>query len=378
MKVLHIGLVSSFTEGMKYQENYLTDENLRAGHEVMFISNASKYINGILTETEEEDIILENGLRLVRLKYDFILCGFLTRKIQKVNRLLSYVEEFEPDAILYHVLCGFELMHVADYVRKNPKTLFYVDSHEFFDNTARTFIAKMAYKYIHGFFIHRAFSAIKKILYICEDSRLFLKEMYKIPDEKMELFPLGGIIQGKEQQTLAREKLLHSFSLDEYSTIFMHSGKMNPEKKTAELLRAFKNIDSNNSFLFIFGMVEEPYKDEIMTLIQNDQRVYFLGWKKGEEITELLCAADVYCQPGSPSATSQLALCCGCAEIVYPSLSYKALYGDSVLYAENEKSLLEQLKRLEDKGVLHENKEKAFLRAMSILNYTKIAERYLR
>ena len=158
----------------------------------------------------------------------------------------------------------------------------------------------------------------------------------------------------------------------------MHSGKMNPEKRTAELLRAFKNIDSNNSFLFIFGMVEEPYKDEIMPLIQNDKRVYFLGWKKGEEINELLCAADVYCQPGSPSATSQLALCCGCAEIVYPSLSYKALYGNSVLYAENEKNLLEQLKKLEDKAVLHISKEKAFLKASSILDYKKIAERYLR
>ena len=158
----------------------------------------------------------------------------------------------------------------------------------------------------------------------------------------------------------------------------MHSGKLNPEKRTAELVRAFKNIDSNNSFLFIFGMVEEPYKDEIMHLIQNDKRVYFLGWKKGEEINELLCAADVYCQPGSPSATSQLALCCGCTEIVYPSLSYKALYGDSVLYAENEKALLEQLKKLEDKAVLHISKEKAFLKASSILDYKKIAERYLR
>ena len=205
MKVLHIGLVSSFTEGMKYQENYLTDENLRAGHEVMFISNTAKYINGILTETEEEDIILKNGLRLVRLKYDFILCDFFTRKIQKVNRLMSYIEEFKPDTILYHVLCGFELMHVADYVRKNPKTLFYVDSHEFFGNTARTFIAKMAYKYIHGFFIHRAFSVIKKILYICEDSRLFLKEMYKIPDEKMELFPLGGYTRKRTAAFSQRE-----------------------------------------------------------------------------------------------------------------------------------------------------------------------------
>ena len=378
MKVLHIGLSSYYTEGMTYQDNFLPDMNVENGHEVVFVSNAGKYEGCHFIEVSEEDRILENGVRLIRYSYDNLGSCFLTKKIQKVSKLKKLLYEFRPDAILYHNVCGYELMDVAKYVEQNPSTLFYVDCHQDFGNTACTKLSKFAYKYIHGIFVKRALPRVKKFLYLAESCRVYLKEMYNIPDEKLEFFPLGGIIQEKEKQDEARKELLKKYSLPDDAILFMHSGKLVPEKKTVSLLKAFKSLNSKNVYMFIFGALDDACKEEILSLTDEDERVFYLGWKTGDEITALLNAADVYCQPGSPSATSQFALCCGCTEIVYPFESYQLLYGETVLYASNEEELHGALLKLSNSSILTDYKERGYAMACEKLDYKKLAERYLR
>lgn len=104
MRVLHIGLASHYTEGMSYQDNLLPEMNLQEGHEVVFITDTYKYIHGELIHGREEDSVLPNGLRLIRLEYDKIINEFVTVKIQKVHRLRFLLEEIRPDAILYRAL----------------------------------------------------------------------------------------------------------------------------------------------------------------------------------------------------------------------------------------------------------------------------------
>ena len=54
MKIAHIGLASYFTENMTYQDNQLTNQNVLDGHEVLMISNASKYEGGKVVEVKAE------------------------------------------------------------------------------------------------------------------------------------------------------------------------------------------------------------------------------------------------------------------------------------------------------------------------------------
>ena len=42
MNIAHIGLASFFTEGMTYQDNYLTHFNALDGNAVLYVSNAAK------------------------------------------------------------------------------------------------------------------------------------------------------------------------------------------------------------------------------------------------------------------------------------------------------------------------------------------------
>ena len=378
MNILHIGLLSHFTEGMLYQDNILSDMNAKAGHNVVFVTDANEYVHGTLTHTKEQDKKLSNGVRLVRFNYDFVVNNFITQKIQKVHKLLSLIEAFRPDAIIYHGVCGYELMDVAYYVKKHPETTFYVDSHEDFNNTARNMISKMAYKIIHGRYIRRALPYVDKILYITKETELFLKDMYDIPNKLLEFYPLGGVIQTIEHQRLCRKKLIQDLNLSEDTIIFSHSGKLDKSKKTKEILEAFKKVKDNRFALVIFGKIPAEEYRELNPLIQNDERVHFIGWKAGQDIIDVLSGVDVYLQPGTQSATSQLALCCGCAEMVAPHPSYTEFYGNAVDYANNKEEIYNYfLKIHKNTNYICEYKKRAYEFALSNLDYSKLAMRYL-
>lgn len=376
MKILHIGLLSHFTEGMMYQENCLVEENLKDGHEVIFISDTYQYKKGQLIKGLEEDRVLQNGLRLIRLNYDFIIHDFITNKIQKVKKLIDILQEFKPDSILYHGACGYEIMTVSRYVEKNPQTLFYVDSHEDFNNTAKTFIAKLAYKYIHGFFLKKALRNVRKILYISEETKMYLKSMYKISENKLEYFPLGGKIKTEKQKNDAKKKILYDLKIPENCIILCHSGKLSLEKKTKELVYAFNHVTSEIFHLIIVGSVLKENEDELLKLFSSNCRIHYLGWKSGEDLIEILAGSDLYCQPGTQSATMQCAICCGCAAMVYPYNSYRYLMGEDCFYVKSEEEINRLLVKIsENPELLIEMKKASFKRAKEYLDYRKLARR---
>ena len=374
LKILHIGLSSHFTEGMLYQDNILANLNANAGMDVTFISDAYKYEDGCLVETEECDVILNGGVRLIRLKYDKIINDFISKKIQKIKRLVEYIEEIKPDSILYHGVCGYELMDVANYVKKN-KIPFYIDSHENFSNTAKTILSKIAYKYIHGVFVKKALPNVKKILYVGYPERDYLKEMYQIPENKMEFFPLGGLVIEKEQQSEYRKRIIKEMNFPENVIICAHSGKMDEGKKTEEVLLAFSKVQNKRLRLLIYGSIPENRRTILEPMIKRDSRVKFLGWKNAKEQEIILGGSDLYIQPGTYSATAQIALCSGCALLV--NNGYKRAMKDAVLYGEDKNDIENVLRKIiSHDGYLDEIKEKGYNYAKKF-NYKELALRYL-
>lgn len=379
MKVLHIGLSSHYTDGMLYQDNCLAEMNASDGHEVIYITDTYKYIEGSLKKIGEENTTLKNGVNIIRLEYEHLGCGFLSKKIQKTRKLVSLLEEIRPDTILYHDPCGYGLLDVARYVSNNPNTLFYLDNHNDFNNTAKNFVSRIAHKYINGFFLHKALPYINKILYITEECRIFLKELYNIPDEKLEYFPLGGYIEKIERQNILRKKLLDEWHLETDTIIIAHSGKLDVLKRTRMLLNALYEIDYKKIAVFIFGEIPPDQHSCIMPLIRRDSRIHFLGWKNSKECIELLDAVDLYCQPGSQSATAQIASCCGCALLLYPHISYEKLYGELAFYVKDEKDICNVINNLiNDRGLLEKKKKEIFAFAQGYLSYSSLSKRYLK
>ena len=111
-------------------------------------------------------------------------------------------------------------------------------------------------------------------------------------------------------------------------------------------------------------------------LILSDPRVIYLGWKDSKELLQYLCAADLYCQPGSASVTLQNAICCHCPIMSYMHEWYKNIDCNNFLWIETEKDMENVFKDISkgriDLNIYRENTDKC---AEEFLDYKKIARR---
>jgi hypothetical protein len=111
-------------------------------------------------------------------------------------------------------------------------------------------------------------------------------------------------------------------------------------------------------------------------MISEDPRVEFLGWRSATELTDLLCAADVYLQPGTQSVTMQHSLCCRCAVILDDVPSHK-VYVDGNGWLIGDRAPLEAALA----GIAHADlpkmQERSLAIASGMLDYAKLANRIL-
>ncbi|WP_090527762.1 glycosyltransferase family 4 protein [Pseudobutyrivibrio sp. UC1225] len=383
MKILHIALASHFTVGMLYQENQMINCQRADGHEVTIITDLYHYEHGELVKGSEEDTIMDNGARLIRLKWDRIFFSDLwTEKIRKSHKVKKLLKEIQPDTILFHGLCGYEIMTVADYCKSNPDCLFFVDCHSDYNGSARTFLSKNFYKFIHGHFITKASLLVDKFFYTGEEMRYWMNDLFVIPKDRQEFLATGGTIYTAQQQKDARMELIKKYALPQDAIILAHSAKLIDEKsRTKELIEAFRKVNDPRLTLFIFGFIAKEMSSEIRSLIESDNRIHFMGWKVSTEIEEFLAGVDMYCQPGGRSTTFETAMCCGCVNMTYPLDTYKdENYTDcnfeNYFFVENEEDIVKVLKDItENVQVLEQAKAKSFSFARLNFDYAVISRR---
>lgn len=323
MKIAHIGLASFFTEGMSYQDNQLSARNALDGHEVLVVSNAAKYVDGKVVDTGYEDRYLESGIRLVRLPFRRILSRSVSEKLRVVDGLYDLLEEFQPDVILSHNLAYCSVLDVIRYKKKHPAVKFYADTHTSVYNSGRNWVSlHIQHRILYRHLTQRTLPHLEKYLYVGANERDFAREHYGVPPERMELFPLGGNPPEETEFLAHRTKCREALNLAEDELLLLHSGKLDAQKRTKELLEAFAAAPELKAKLAIIGSIPENQKENLLPLMEADPRVVDLGWKQSAELLEYLCAADLYCQPGSVSATLQNAVCCSCPVMTYPHLIY--------------------------------------------------------
>lgn len=377
MKILHICLASAFTEGMTYQDNLIAAQNAKDGHNVILISDCHKYIDGTMVYTPPEDSVLSDGIRLIRLEYDKIINSFISGKIRKVSKLYNIVVKYKPDVILFHGVAGWELRTVAKYKKNNPNCKLYLDSHEDFYNSATNILSRIVqYKWFNRCLVNMALPYVNKIFCVSYECFAFLKQLYGVPDEKMEFYPLGGYVFDDSERKEKRDKIRKELKIEDDDILIIHSGKFDKLKRTEDIFSAFTQVPDERLKLVLIGSMGEAAKNNLERLILLDERVEFLGWKNSDELLEYLCACDLYVQPGSQSATMQNALCCECAVAVYPHPSHKYLLNDSVFYVETIEDMTNLFKNIiRDYGFLARKKCQGYKIAQENLDYRILAKR---
>lgn len=378
MKILHLMLASFYIDHYNYQENALPRQNKGDGNDVEIIASCFTFnAEGKGTYLRPSKYENEDGIPVIRLQYRKIFSHGILRRVRTYPGVYKLIEAFHPDVIMFHGCSSWELLTVAKYKKKHPSVRLYVDNHADQNNSGQGFVSNVIqHRCFYKPILHRALQYIDKVFYLSIECGDFLRDVYSIPDKHLEFYPLGGKIITAEERKSISLSIQTSNGVDENNIIFCHSGKMDAKKRTAEIIRAFSKIDDTRMRLWLFGSLADDIKSEILALIDNDNRISFMGWKKPEELTQYLCATDMYIQLGGQSATMQNALCCGCAIMLYPHKSHEPYVQHNGFFIRTEEDMIltfnnissnpEQLKRMQSAS---------FVVARKLLDYKKLAAR---
>ena len=381
MKIVHVSLAGFYTENMTYQENLLTQYNARDGHETTILSANFQWEGAQIVRVPVCDRVMEDGVRLIRLKYVNPDSHFTHQKIRRVKGLYPLLEQLAPDVILSHGLCYGSVLDVIRYKKNHPEIKLYADTHTDYYTSGTNWLSR---RILHGVFyrwlVQKALPYVDKYFYLSESCRKFGAEIYGVPDQAVEFWPLGGApLPDKAYQT-ARAKRRAELGLAEDTPLLLHAGKLEPMKRTAALLRAFAAAPEVNARLAVVGSLTKETEEEVRRLIEADKRVIYLGWKSGEELQEYLCACDLYCQPGKVSAVMQNAVCCRCPILLYPHLDYQKDFDwGNICWAETEADMTAVFRAL-DRGELplDRMRENSARCARELLDNQKLAARLYR
>lgn len=381
MKLLHIGLAAYFTEGMTYQDNLLTEQNVRDGQEVLYISNAAKYVAGKIVETGYEDTILASGVHLVRLPYVHVLNHFVSGKFRKVKNLYQLIAGFRPDVIMIHSLAFWSVRDVIRYKKDHPEVKLYADTHaDHYTSGTNWLSLHVLHRIFYRHLVQKALPYLEKYLCISDECRRFSVENYGVPESLTEFYPLGGTIPSPEEYDAARQRRRTELGVAPDELLLVHAGKLEPAKKTDTLLRAFAAVPELKAKLAVIGSIPEETQSQLRGQMDADPRVVYLGWKNSDELMEYLCAADLYCQPGKVSAIMQNAVCAGCPILLYPHPGYVKDYDyGNMLWVRNEAEITTALQKIAagkvDLPVLRHNSQRC---ARELLDYRALAARLYR
>lgn len=375
MKILHCCLSCFYNEGYNYQENMLPKQNKTDGHEVMIIASTEVFVNnksyGYIAPC---DYVNDDGIRVVRVPYRKIVNQTISAKIRAYRGVYKLVEEFEPDVILFHGISAWELLTIKKYVKGHDVKLF-VDNHANIHNSAQGWLSRnILHRFFYKSVFRRVLPLVEKVLCIGFRERDFARDFYGVPEDKLQHYPLGGDVIEGEDYTKRRERIRTELGVSPNEILFVHSGKMDRHKRTDMIAKAFNKIDNSKWRLVIIGELLDDIKQDVLQSVSEDKRIDYLGWKSGEELLDYLCAADVYLQPGAPSATLQNAMCCGCAIMAQPIREYKYLLQDQGIYVGAEENIYNGFKQILDaEERIADMKEKTFERAKEILDYRSLA-----
>lgn len=378
MKIVFLGLASTYTPGMTYQDNYLCTRTLADSHAVTYLSNPEKFVNGEIVETGAEDTVLPDGLHLIRLPYVKLGPDIVTKKVRAFRGVYDILEREKPDLIFCHNTQFFSILDVIRYKKDHPAVKFYADTHAAYNNSGTNWLSlHVLHRGLYRYLTKKAFPYLEKYFYISDECRQFSHEVYDIPNEKMEFYPLGGTLLSDEEYAAIRAKRRAELGLGEGDRLYIHSGKLDADKRSDDLFRAFSAVDDPHAVLAVIGSIPKVRKSILLPLIAADKRIRYLGWTTGAELQEYLCAADLYCQPFSQSATMQNALCRSCPVMLYPRPSYTADYDwGEVLWIKTQADMEAAFRSLAaDPAQLKPLRENAKKIARELLDYRKLAAR---
>lgn len=378
MRILHLCLSNFYVDGFSYQENELVQQHVRDGHEVEVIASTEVIRpDGKLEHVAASRYLGTDGAMVERLPYRQLGPRPLMAKLRMHPGVYARIDAFRPDAILFHCACGWEIRTAARYVRANPNVRLYIDSHEDFVNSARSWVSKWLLHYAYYRPILRSsLDAVAKVLPVSISCLEFLRDFYGVPEAKLEFYPLGGAVPDDEEYADRRSRTRAELGVTNGEVLIVQSGKIDRTKKLVEALEAFSAVPDPVLRFVVPGLIQPDVADRVEQLVQADPRIHLLGWKSPDELRSILCAADVYCQPGTQSATMQMSVASRCAILLDDITSHQPYLDGNGWLVGVKSTLLDAFKDISrNKDGLAAMGRQSHALALRMLDYRQLAKR---
>ncbi len=313
MKILHLCLANFYIDNFSYQENMLTRFHKSLGLDVeiiaslesfdkngkpCFLASGKKYIN-------------EYGISVTRLDYKKFL---LSKRLRRYNGTYKAISEAKPDIIFLHGVQFFDILHVANYLRKNPRVKAYADNHADFSNSATNWLSKnILHKILWRYCARKIEPYILKFYGVLPARVDFLRKVYRLPPEKVELLVMGAdddkIKLAKRGNARNRVRARYNISANDF--LIITGGKIDQAKwQTVLLMNAIKQVDNPNVKLIVFGSVVDQLKEQIESLADGE-KIQYIGWVNSDDIYDFFAAADLGVFPGRHSVLWEQAVAMG-------------------------------------------------------------------
>lgn len=381
MRIIHFCLCGPVTDGMRYQENILAKLHREQGNEVLMAATCAGYDEtGTVVRFRPGRCRFQDGFDVIRLPERPVFRVGPLRRVRMFQSVRTLLEEFRPEIIFFHGISSCELYTIARWCGEHPSVTLWIDNHADRNNSATNALSlHVQHRLMYRRALHAALPYAKKVLCISLECMDFAREVYGVPEEKLEFYPLGGELLPAQELRKRRAACRTAEGAGEDEVIFLHTGKMGALKKTTDVIRAFRSVKAPHARLWIAGVLMDEIRDEALALMEGDDRIRFLGWKSGEELGAYLCAADVYVQPGTQSATMQRAMCCGCAMLLYPHRSHEPYLDGNGFFVQSEADLLHTMETLStEPETRYAMQKKSIEIARKLLDYEQLAARVLK
>jgi 1,2-diacylglycerol 3-alpha-glucosyltransferase len=379
MRILHLCLSCFYIDGRAYQENELIRCHVNQGNEVLVVASTETYDrSGEITYIQPSEYIGHEGARVIRLGYIPFLPHSIARKFRAYVRLKDVISDFRPDVILFHGACAWALLNVASYVASTPGVSFYIDSHEDYNNSARNFVSReILHRWFYGPILRFSVKNVKKILCVSTETINFVVEMYKISPAVIEFFPLGGYPISEQDYKLLRDNKRAALGISDHQILVVQTGRFTNRKRLIESLIAVSSLSRVDVVFIVAGVLDRSIADEAERYFKKPNvNIKYIGWLDPIELRGLLCAADIYLQPGTQSATMQDSLCCRCAVILDNTpahLNYMCGNGWLINHSSEIAKILQDV----DLQSIDSMKSNSYNFAVDNLDYVRLSSRVL-
>lgn len=303
MKITHLCLGCFFPDGYSYQENMLPKYHKKLGHEVNVIASLQTFDkDGKVSYLDKpSEYINENNIPVIRLAYKSP--DRIYKKMKRFVGTYEALEKTKPDILFIHGCQFMDMDVVVKYLKKHPGITVYVDNHADFSNSAKNWVS---FTFLHKILWKHCAQIIEpytKKFYGVLPARVdFLKNVYRLPEEKIELLVMGADDEKVEAalKPEVRKEIRNKYGISDDDFLIITGGKIdNFKKQILYLMEAVNKLQNEKVKLIVFGSVISELKEKVEGLVSPCTQ--YIGWVQSDQTDKYYAASDLVVFPGRHS-----------------------------------------------------------------------------